>query len=60
MLAHQGGIAFGRSLGGSPKGCEIVAGGPQTTGTRAIDRRHPEGVLESALERVVAPLQGAN
>ena len=43
-LTHQGGIAFGRRLG-SPKGCEIVAGGPQTTGHRAIDRQHPEGVL---------------
>jgi hypothetical protein len=45
---------------GSPKGCEIVAGGPQTTGDRASDRRHPERVLESPPERMVAPLQGAN
>jgi hypothetical protein len=29
---------------GSPKGCKLVAGGPQTTGERAIDDRHPEGV----------------
>jgi len=43
-VAHQAGIAFWRSLG-SPKGCEIVAGGPQTTGNGSIDRRHPEGVL---------------
>jgi len=48
MLAHQDGIAFGRSLGGSPKGCEIVAGGPQTTGTRAIDRRTLRGAGEHA------------
>jgi hypothetical protein len=44
----------------SLKGCEIVAGGPQTTGNGAPGPRHPEGVLESPHERAVAPLQGAN
>ena len=43
-LTHQGYRRW-EALRGSPKGCEIVAGGPQTTGHRAIDRQHPEGVL---------------
>jgi hypothetical protein len=50
--------SVGKASGRSLKGCEIGAGGPQTNGKWSLGGRHPKGVLESPLERAVAPFQG--
>jgi hypothetical protein len=60
-LAHLKALLIGlEGRSGSPKGCEIVAGGRRPPETEQMIYRHPEGVPDSPLERVVAPLQGGS